>query len=160
MFERLAETFAAMTGDEDQPPCRIQKRKSCGDALREPRVSGQLSRVCSSASITVLPVRTTCSGVMPSLYVLLRALRRREVPRRHGVRHTPVQFLRPRRPDIAGTKPGLDVSDRDVPIEGGQARRQGGGRIAVNQHDLGPAASNTGPMPFRMFAVSSDSDWF
>ncbi|MCY1404677.1 hypothetical protein D9M71_198920 [compost metagenome] len=48
----------------------------------------------------------------------------------------PVGFFGPRRLEVAGAQPGLDVGDRDLPVEGGEGGDETGGGVAMHQDDI------------------------
>ncbi len=50
----------------------------------------------------------------------------------------PVHFFGPGRIDVVGAQAGLDVSHRDAVVEGRKRPGKGRGRVALNDHPIGP----------------------
>ena len=61
----------------------------------------------------------------------------RVVDQGQAVGEAAVDLLRVGAVDVVGAQPGFDVGDRDHPVEGGQSGGEGGGGVAVHQHDVG-----------------------
>ncbi len=135
--EAFAEILAAMPRDENQaplvkkpifpPPCRLpaalafdgpQQCVDDGVAGHEHAVRGDVFRQ----------------------QTIGRAARRRAVQAGRQRGRAAVHFLRPRRLQIAGAQPRLDVHERHAAVKGGQRRRQHRRGVSLGNHAIGPVA--------------------
>ncbi len=98
-----------------------------------------MAAVASRASMTVLPVT--------SRFFSATASDAQRLGSRHGGRvmdegqaigKPAVDLLRVGAVDVVGAQPGLHVGHRDHPVERGESGGEGGGGVAVDQHDVGP----------------------
>ena len=88
--------------------------------------------------MTVLPVTRIRSGFDP--FVQQRRLggrRRRVEDLRQAVGQASVHLLREGTVDVVGAQARLHVGDGDHAVEGGQSGGEGGGGVAVHQHQVG-----------------------
>ena len=122
-----------MRGDDDDAP-----RVGVEVVERRVAVSSGSSAARSSASTTVLPVTMMFSGSMfsASRFCLFPSVGARcSVASR--VVSARFDLLRERRVRVAGAEARLEVDDRDLPVEGGEAADEGGGRVALHDDRVG-----------------------
>ena len=135
VLQAVAERLAPVRGDEDERAGRVER----GQLLREdghvvahaagdgedgvdPGVAGDVDRAGRDALGEKVLAREAGRGEV-------------EVGEARGERA--VRLLRIGRGRIAGAQAGLDVRDRDARVERGERAREGGGRVALDDDEVG-----------------------
>ena len=139
-----------MAGDQDQPLRRIRARQVPVDRRGPGRVGVQDRERVQQRVDHRVAGDVDARGVDAfAQQVVARLGGRREVQVGNHGGEPAVHFLRPGRVDVAGAQSGFDVADGDFGIERGQRGGEGGGRVALHQHAVGPEIGIHLAQPFQ-----------
>ena len=126
----LAQVLAAVGRDEDEPGPRRPLELRVGVALAHRRAQRVDAGVAGNPDAAL--------GLALVQQVPLAGLRRREVPVSDQVNCLSVELLRPGAVKVVRAQTGLNVTNRDLQVEARQRSCEGGRRISVHEHRVGP----------------------
>lgn len=135
-----------MGGHQHDPPGGVGQ--GCRQVLvgwRDPAVDGHQEGVDDrvSGDTDDLGIGALSQEVVPA------AGGRTQVQRGHLADETPVGLLGEGRGDVAGAQAGLNVKNRDLVVEGGERRGEGGGGISLDHDGIGPVGLDRPPHPLQ-----------
>ena len=166
--DTLAEAFAPMAGDENEPLAAVDPAIAPGHRCLKVRIlidAGGAYLQCVDDGVAGNPNRCVVITFLEEL--LTGALGRAVVTRSHDGGDAPVRFLRKRIHQVAGAKPRLNMTDLYAPMEGsergGHGRRgvaldQDPGRPKLLEHRINSADNRARDAGERLAPAASDRD--